>query len=131
MYIGASTDAMPTPTPPMMRATINTVKLGGMAENRADTKKNKADPIRTGFRPKRSPAQPDTAAPTTHPLSAELPNHPFCRSLSPNWVCTKSNVPEMTAVSKPNKKPPREATKQIPVRYHRLLCLVIAHPSSW
>ena len=41
MYSGASTDAIPTPTPPMIRAGIKIAKLGGMAENRAEMKNKK------------------------------------------------------------------------------------------
>ena len=85
MYIGPSTDAMPTPIPPIMRATIKTENVGGIALNRAETKNNIAATIRFGFRPKRSPNQPATAAPTMHPTRAALVNQPSWSSVKPNW----------------------------------------------
>jgi hypothetical protein len=57
-----------------------------------------------------------------HPSNAALPNHPTSTFVSANCFSTNSTVPEMTAVSKPKRNPPREATKQIQTRKGTLPC---------
>src|SRR5512140_349248 len=54
------------------------------------------------------------------PNSAALPNQPTSIFVSENCFSTNSTVPDMTAVSNPNRKPPRDATKHIQVRNIRL-----------
>ena len=43
MYRGESIEAMPTPTPPMIRAMLNSVSVLGMADQMAETVKSTAD----------------------------------------------------------------------------------------
>ena len=113
MYIGASTDAMPMPTPPTMRAAISTANVRGIADKNADAKTRtptQSTPacVRTGRR-----AIPATEAPRMQPTSAALPNQPSASLLKPNCFSTNPNVPEITAVSNPNSNPPMDATRQI------------------
>ena len=111
MYMGAKTEAMPTPNPPRRRAAIRIVNVGGIVEPRAETKNNQAAKTKIGLRPNRSLKAPATNAPKIAPTRAELPNHPTCNLPRANCTSTSLKVPEITAVSKPNSIPPREATK--------------------
>jgi hypothetical protein len=71
---------------------------------------NAAAPNRTRFLPKRSLVKAATLAPTTHPSSRLLAAISVCESLNANCCLMKTIAPLITAVSKPNSKPPRAAT---------------------
>ena len=62
------------------------------------------------LRPKRSLRMPAMATPPIDPISAQPTYQPTCMALSANCVSTLVIVPEMTAVSYPNKMPPMAAT---------------------
>src|SRR3954453_13669058 len=64
-----------------------------------------------GRRPSASAIRPPATAPTTAPSSSPLTTAP-CRKLEspPKSSLMNNRAPEMTPVSKPNKKPPRAAT---------------------
>ncbi len=80
-------------------------------------KRNVAPPaMSTGRRPNLSPSQPATMAPRMQPTRAALPNQPRANLLRPNCFSTKPKVPEMTAVSNPNRNPPSDATRQTEAR---------------
>ena len=77
-----------------------------------DTVKNTAEISIVILRPKRSLRMPATATPPIEPTSAQPTNHPCCMASSPNWAETPVTVPEMTAVSYPNRIPPIAATTE-------------------
>src|SRR5215475_33571 len=64
----------------------------------------------TRFRPKRSLVNAATLAPRTHPIRRLLAAISVCASLNPNCCLMKTMAPLMTAVSKPNNKPPIATT---------------------
>jgi hypothetical protein len=109
--MGARTEAIPTPNPPTRRAAIRIVNVGGIVDPTAEIKNNQAAKDKIGLRPNRSLNVPATKAPNIAPTRAELPNHPTYNLLRENCPSTRLKVPEITAVSKPNKIPPNEATK--------------------
>jgi len=61
-------------------------------------------------RPYQSAGQPAVNAPTIVPISALATVNPSHPADSPNTLLSQSVVPEMTAVSNPNSKPPNAAT---------------------
>jgi len=66
--------------------------------------------IRTRFRPNRSLVKAARLAPATHPRSRLLAAISVRESLHPNWLFRKTIAPLITAVSKPNNRPPIAAT---------------------
>ena len=96
--------------PPIRRATTNSIRLRGRAEPKEESVNNAAAAIRTRFLPKRSLVKAARLAPTTHPRSRLLAAISVCESLSPNWLFRKTMAPLITAVSKPNSRPPIAAT---------------------
>ena len=76
IYIGANTDAIPTPMPPISLAEISTLKFGGIVEPKAEIKNSIAASIKIGVLPYLSLKVPAMAAPVMAPTSAELVNHP-------------------------------------------------------
>src|SRR5512136_1384408 len=84
----------------------------GIVVYSAEKRKVAPPAISTGRRPNRSPSQPATMAPRMQPTRAALPNQPTANLLRPNCFSTNPNVPEMTAVSNPNRNPPSDATRQ-------------------
>ena len=120
MYNGASTDAIPTPIPPMSLATISKVNDGGKVDPNAEMKNKKAATISTGLRPYLSLIAPAISAPAIAPTSAELANQPTSILSSPKYPSTILKVPDITAVSNPNNTPPNEATKQTSAKKNML-----------
>ena len=110
MYKGESVEAIPMATPPRSRATANSIRLRGSAAPMEETVNNAAAPSRTRFLPKRSLVKAATLAPTTHPRRRLLAAISVCESLNPNCCLMKTIAPLITAVSKPNSKPPIAAT---------------------
>ena len=113
MYNGERTDAIPTPTPPIILAIIKKINESGIVHPSAEIKNNDAAIIRIGFLPNLSLRPPDTIAPIIAPTRAELANHPVSISSNEKYFSIKLNVPEITAVSNPKSNPPKEPTKQI------------------
>ena len=64
----------------------------------------------TRTRPKRSAIPPANHAPTAEPISAHATAIPVVDDDSAKWPRIASTAPLMTAVSKPNRKPPIAAT---------------------
>jgi len=89
---------MPTPIPPRILVPINTGKFDGTDDKSAHRKKQRAEMIKIGLRPKRSLKTPEMAAPRMHPASAELTNQPTSSLFSKNAFSTNSTVPEMVTV---------------------------------
>jgi hypothetical protein len=102
-------DAMPTPSPPTSLYRTREVKEPDTAQPIADTENRIPASRRIIFRPNRSLNHPATDTPAMHPTRAELTYQPSRAAGKPNWVRTEARVPEMTAVSYPNRKPPNEA----------------------
>ena len=75
----------------------------------AENRNSAADSIRMRLRPNRSLRKPATVTPRMHPISAELTYHPSMTGPSPNLSFTNPIVPEITAVSYPNRNPPSDA----------------------
>ena len=99
MYMGLVIDAAPTPTPPTMRKTMNSVRVRGIAVPMAETRNRIAETTSTPRRPNRSLAMPANAAPSTQPASALLAAQPDHHESSANCVSRNPIAPLMTAVS--------------------------------
>ena len=103
-------EAIPTPIPPISLYETNVVKEPDRAHPMADIENKIPASRRIRFLPYLSLSQPATETPAIHPTRAELTYQPSIAAANPNWVRTKARVPEITAVSYPNKNPPNEAT---------------------
>ena len=92
------------------------------AQPTAETVNSTADSNIVSLRPKRSLSTPATATPPIEPTSAHPTNHPCCMASSENCEATPDIVPEMTAVSYPNKIPPMAATSDRNATYPVFVC---------
>src|SRR6266446_1901222 len=110
IYIGHTTEALPTATPPNQRKNNSAYQFQATAQPAAETKKRTASTARTGRRPHRSAGRPASKEPTIVPISALDTVKPRKKLLSWKTFCKDSVVPEITAVSKPNKNEPKAAT---------------------
>jgi hypothetical protein len=117
MYTGATEAVIPTPNPPMMRATIKKLKAvavseasqgkpagfrrksGGNIEPMAEIVRKQAASSRVFFRPMRSEKTPAIRQPTMVPSSADDAAQPRPAALSRNWACKNVLQPEIMAVS--------------------------------
>src|SRR4051812_49312301 len=96
--------------PPRKRKATSKVQVPAAAQPRAETRKVTAVAKRTGRRPKRSLGAPAAREPTIVPIRALATVKPSSPPERPNTRFRASVVPEMTAVSKPKRKPPSAAT---------------------
>ena len=78
------------------------------------------------FLPRKSLSNPAMATPMIEPIKAQPTYHPLEMSSSPNWELTSAVVPEMTAVSYPNRIPPNAATRHKNIKYGMLLDLSLS-----
>ena len=101
---------MPTPTPPVILAMISQVKLFNKEQPIADNKNKIAAITRGIFLPILSLKGPANATPATHPARAEETKNPTSAAVRLNCFSTNGMTPEITAISNPNSKPPKEAT---------------------
>src|SRR5690606_19961394 len=109
MYIGATTDEIPTPTPPMNRKIKNIPQPVARPEPSADTRYSTATMSRLILRPYLSAGTPPYRAPMTVPMRAMETVSPCSKGLEFQSTCRVCSAPEITAVSKPKRKPPRAA----------------------
>ena len=111
MYSGATIEAIPKAIPPRMRYTISAVKDPEKAQPIEEIMNNNPEAININFRPYLSLKYPETNTPETAPSKAQLTNQPTpeLERLNCNFIC--SMVPEITAVSKPNRNPAKAAVK--------------------
>ncbi len=116
MYSGETTEAPPIPRPPRKRKKQKQYQLQGIAQPMAEMKYSTATTISAGRRPKRSAGRPAATDPTMVPIRAAATVKPSQNSSSANTCFRASVVPEMTAVSKPNNRPPKAATSVLPSR---------------
>ena len=98
--------AKPTPMPPTSLAVMTNASDGASADPIAETRKSAAAIVREPLRPRRSLSHPAIPAPMTLPSRAELTVQPKSTGPSSNCRWRGPTVPEMTAVSNPNRKPP-------------------------
>lgn len=98
------------PIPPMIRYTTNSLKDADKAHPMAEAENRIAERIMVFFRPALSLRTPAQATPPMEPTNAQPTYHPSCRVVNPNCWDTCAMVPEITAVSYPNRKPPKAAT---------------------
>ncbi|MCY1551979.1 hypothetical protein D9M68_883470 [compost metagenome] len=117
-------DATPIPSPPMILKEMSVVVPDAAMQPIEETRKNRAARSITFLRPYRSLKVPAAATPMMQPNRAQLTNQPSMAVSNRNWFTTKESTPDITAVSKPNRKPPIAATKLTRKRY--LLC-----PGVW
>ena len=110
-------EAIPTPIPPIILYNTNVVNEPETAHPMADIENRIAASRRIIFLPYLSLSHPATETPAIHPTRAELTYQPSMAAASPNWVRTKARVPEITAVSYPNRNPPNEAITAIQTIY--------------
>jgi len=121
MYSGEATVAIPTPKPPMNRASMKKYFSGAMPEPTAETKYSTPIHRSVFLRPYRSVGQPPNKAPKTVPHSAALIHSP-CMTPSrrhSDWIFC--SAPEITIVSNPNKKPASAAVTAHVNKYPRWL----------
>ena len=83
MYIGAATVEMPTPSPPMNRATLNEYTSVASADHTAETKYSAPIHSNVARRPKRSAGQPPSSDPSTVPYNAAPIASPCNPALKP------------------------------------------------
>src|SRR5699024_3310120 len=110
-------EAMPIPNPPISRKLINTATPSDNIQPIVENINRTADHNNPVFLPYLSLKLPAIATPIIQPNRAELTNHPSIAEDIENSSLTKRTTPEITAVSKPNKKPPIATTEQIIVMY--------------
>ena len=113
MYIGPITEDAPTARPPMKRKNMNEYQFTIAALPTAEMKYRRAMTCRDRSRPKRLAGRPQKKAPMMVPIRAVAIVKPCAKSDSPYIFWMAPSAPEMTAVSKPKSRPPRDATKAI------------------
>ena len=104
--MGATTEAMPMPSPPSTRQTMRSATPNARPAPSELTTNRVAPMIITGMRPHRSARLPARYAPTAHPSRATATANPVRAALSSKSVLMASSAPLMTEESKPNRKPP-------------------------
>ena len=109
------TEAAPTPRPPTTRQTMKSTTPKARPDPRALAMNMTAAMSMTDTRPMRLETGPANQAPTVQPMSAEDTEKPLSASLRTNSPDRASTAPLMTAVSKPNRNPPRAAATQMPM----------------
>src|SRR5881275_2681415 len=110
IYIGPSTDDPPIPSPAKNRNSTSADQFHARAQPSAETRYRTASPRRLSRRPYLSPKRPAVAAPMIVPQSALETVKPSAPGERPYVVVSACVVPAMTAVSKPNSRPPSAAT---------------------
>ena len=78
--------------------------------NSVREKKKRAEMNKGFFLPNLSLNSPDIATPTIQPINAAETNQPSWNAESVNCFCRNGSTPEITAISKPNRNPPSDAT---------------------
>src|SRR5512147_1424411 len=115
IYIGDTTDAPPTAKPPMNRKNMKENQSQASAQPIAETKNSTASAKRIPRLPKMSAGRPTTMEPMIVPISALETVKPRLASLRLKCDFSQSVVPEITAVSKPNRRPPKAATRALDI----------------
>src|ERR1017187_10028178 len=113
MYMGETTEARPTPTPPMIRKALNSIMFEGNDEPIAPTPYIKAVQTRVFFLPILSASAAPKKGPQMHPIVALLTANPTSSGVRWNWLLRKITAPETMDMSNPNRRPPTAATAEI------------------
>jgi hypothetical protein len=100
------------------------VKEPAAVQQKAESKNRTAAPTKIFFLPNRSLNSPVKDTPITQPNKADETNQPSCAVDRLNWRSTKGNMPDTTAMSKPNRNPPKEAVIITNVRFVFMLMMV-------
>ncbi len=101
----------PIPMPPMILYMTRSLNPVHRQQPIAETLNSTADIKSVFFLPKKSLITPANATPIIEPTRAQPTYQPLLISLRPNCEHTSAVVPEMTAVSYPNRIPPNAATR--------------------
>src|SRR5690606_17312970 len=109
IYKGPTTELTPTEIPPISLQTKNIDQLNEKAHPTADTKYSTAIHFSTVLRPYRSAGLAATTAPKIVPIREIDTVKPCKNGLKSHRSCMIFSAPEITAVSKPNRNPPKEA----------------------
>src|SRR5438445_2063521 len=109
MYIGPSTDDPPIPSPPTKRNRTREYQFQARAQPTDEITYNTAMTRKLSRRPYRSPGNPASIAPKIVPHSALATVTPSRPGESWYVWVSAAVVPEITAVSNPNKRPPKAA----------------------
>ena len=120
MYMGQTTDADPTATPPTNRKTRKAYQFHAAAQPTAETRNKTASRISTGRRPHQSAGRPEARAPAIVPIKALETVNPSRLSFSVNAWRNAPVAPEITAVSNPNNSEPSPATPAVRNKNRRL-----------
>src|SRR3954470_19697650 len=113
MYIGPTTDDAPTAIPPIKRKVINKIQKGVNAQPTADTRYRSAITVSTFFLPYCWAGAPAIKEPRTVPIKLAATVKP-CQPAERFQRCWMVfSAPEITAVSKPKRKPPNAAINEI------------------
>jgi hypothetical protein len=114
MYIGDTTEDPPTANPPKNLKNTNDHQFQANAHPTAEIKYNTAINIKVSRLPKMSAGLPTAIDPIIVPISALATVNPNKKSVNSYSFFNHSVVPEITAVSNPNNKPPIAATITAP-----------------
>src|SRR5436853_795995 len=109
MYIGPRTEDPPIPNPPIRRNRTSEYQFHATAQPTAEITYNTAITRRLSRRPYRSPGNPASIAPKIVPHSALATVTPSRPGESWYVWVSAAVVPEITAVSNPNQRPPHVA----------------------
>ena len=93
------TDAMPTPSPPMMRPMTSIERFGAKPVTIALSRNSTAAIFMTASRPRRSAIRPPIMAPAAAPSRAEATAKPRAAAAVLNSSSTAETAPLMTALS--------------------------------
>src|ERR1700761_5897671 len=116
MYMGPRTDEPPTPRPPIKRKSSSESQFHARPQPSAEMRYRIAITRRLSRRPLRSPGMPASDAPRIVPNSATATVKPNPQPDSVKVFFNPAVVPEITAVSKPNSRPPSAATTVLLMR---------------
>jgi len=127
--MGDKTDAPPMANPPIKRKVTNIARDVEKAVPIAEIRNNRASIFNMNLLPYISPGLPIDIEPIIQPTNAELTAHPSIASDSWKYFVMKGTVPEITAVSNPNKSPPKAPVKLLPNMNHLFGLFVVARIS--
>ena len=109
-----------------MRKTTSWLKFAATAQPNAEMLNIRAAMSMVLLRPMPSESMPATSTPIIEPIRAQPTYQPSWIVLRANWVVTALVVPEITAVSYPNRIPPMAATTARNTTYPILTFSVLA-----
>jgi hypothetical protein len=116
IYAGATTDAAPTPNPPINRKQKKACADHDAPAPMAPTANKIAVSTITGRRPNFSAYWPASHAPIADPTSTEATDKPVPTPEDANSLLKAATVPLITAASKPNRNPASVAAAQTKIK---------------